>query len=162
MLYLNETIPLLDFSLSYRNRNKATINLLNSVEYTSSVNNEGTCIASLLHDSFSVKAAYNIKKIGWFRLNYKLDYYHESKVSNYKADIQVLNFSFDRSFLKGRFGIGFSVNDILNKGQSFSYTMTSESVNKSYIPSYGRYFIVSVSYKFNKPNPNANYNTPGF
>ncbi|MGN1226960.1 MAG: hypothetical protein ACI4TL_06970 [Candidatus Cryptobacteroides sp.] len=157
LIYLNESSPSLNLSLQYKNRKKASLSLRNVVNYNISINSEGSKVASLLHNTLSLNASYNIDKLGWFKLKYSWDINRNPDYSDFNSDIHVLNMAYYKYFLKGRLGLGISLNDLLNKGSLYEYSTGADYKKKSYAPSYGRYFIVTLAYKFNKTNPNAKY-----
>lgn len=64
--------------------------------------------------------------------------------------IHNLNVLISYSFLKDRLTVGLSGCDLLHKGTSYSIATDAYSISRSWEPSYGRYLLLTLSWRFGK------------
>lgn len=91
-----------------------------------------------------------------YQFNSVLEYLiYESKSSDYKQSIPLLNLSLSRFVLKAKSGeIRFAVNNVLDKNLGVSQTASVNYFERVTSNSLGRYYMVSFIYALNKPlNP---------
>ena len=69
-----------------------------------------------------------------------------------KVDIQRLNIEAGIDVFKGRCKITLSGYDLLSGGSEYSESFTESSYIKTWTPSYGRYCLLKLTYRFNNTN----------
>lgn len=87
-----------------------------------------------------------------YQLSASLDYLvYESKSTNFKQTIPLLNLSISRFVLKNNSGeIKFSVNNLLDQALGVNQTSSINYIERTTTNSLGRYYMVSFTYALNK------------
>jgi outer membrane receptor protein involved in Fe transport len=103
-----------------------------------------------INKTYSAEA--NLKFLKNYSLNANFDYLaYNSKTTNFKQTIPLLDLSVSRFVLKGNAGeLKFSVNNMLNKALGINQTATSNYLQRETTNSLGRYFMVSFTYALNR------------
>ena len=85
--------------------------------------------------------------------SYNFHYTKTSGVTDYSSSSHVLNASVGVKLLNGRLGISLSGTDLLGVNDSYTSRATSSYIKETWKPSYGRYFMLHLSWSFNKTSP---------
>ena len=96
----------------------------------------------------------SLTKYFWKTLKVVAQYnwHHTSYIGNgYPSfNMHEANLLIGKSFLKKRLFLSLTANDILNRGAGYSISTTPDSIIRTWTPSFGRYYLLSVSYRFNR------------
>ncbi|NJM25191.1 MAG: TonB-dependent receptor [Bacteroidia bacterium] len=94
----------------------------------------------------------NLTFLKKFQLNGELEYLvYESKSTNFRQDIPLLNISISRFVLKNNAGeLKFAVNNLMDKALGVSQTTSINYLERNTTNSLGRYFMLSFTYAINK------------
>ena len=60
-------------------------------------------------------------------------------------------------FMKGGLVVSLSVNDLLGKDNDYSITKNADSIVQSWLPTFGRYYMLTVSYRLNRTKPDLQF-----
>lgn len=86
-------------------------------------------------------------------VSYTHSFNKTSVMTNYSLSTHVLNASLGVKLLGGRLGISISGTDLLGVNDSYSSTFSSVAQTERWRPSFGRYFMLHLSWTFNKTSP---------
>ncbi|HEY9048945.1 MAG TPA: outer membrane beta-barrel family protein [Ohtaekwangia sp.] len=108
--------------------------------------------ANQLYFNKTFTAEANVSFLKNYQFTSSLEYLvYESKTSDYKQSIPLVNLSFSRFLLKAKSGeIRLSVNNLLNKNIGVSQTADVNYFQRQVSNSLGRYYMVSFIYALNK------------
>ncbi|MBR1573326.1 MAG: outer membrane beta-barrel protein [Bacteroidales bacterium] len=107
----------------------------------------------ILKNHFMAAPSVNFFKRWSVSANYSFIYNKTSGMSDYASSSHVLNASLGVKLLDGRLGISISGTDLLGINDSYNPTVTSAYIKESWKPSFGRYFMLHLSWSFNKTSP---------
>ena len=117
----------------------------------------GLEVTSMLKQNLRTYIRWNYAKAGFVNIDYQWlgFFYHGNTGVN--TDIHSLNAVAGIRLLKGRMGISVSCNDILNAGSYYTQTESSVSRQQIWRPSYGRYYLLNISYKIRSRDKDVRY-----
>ena len=132
-----------NFIFRYR---KFSLTLTPDMSYFHSDNNLGQNITSGWRFTGRLKTGYMLPLKIFLSAEMTGTYYIYTSGIGYNTDICALQCSVDRSFLKNRLKVKLSAMDLLSKGGAYSTRTTSNYYRQTWNPTYGRYFILSLTY----------------
>ena len=132
-----------NFIFRYR---KFSLPLTPDMSYFHSDNNLGQNITSGWRFTGRLKTGYMLPLKIFLSAEMAGTYYIYTSGIGYNTDICALQCSVDRSFLKNRLKVKLSAMDLLSKGGAYSTRTTSNYYRQTWNPTYGRYFILSLTY----------------
>lgn len=103
-----------------------------------------------LRNTLQATSKVDFLKIWSASASYSFGWSKTASVVDYSTSSHVLNASVGVKLLKGRLGISVSGTDLLGVNDSYSTTLNSVSLKESWKPSFGRYFLLHLSWTFNK------------
>ena len=117
----------------------------------------GLEIMRMLDHDLRAFARWSFARVGFVNIEYQWLGYHYYGGTGVDTNIHSLNAVTGIRLLKGRMGISVSCNDILNAGSSYTQTVSSVSRQQVWQPSYGRYYLLTLSYKIRSRNKDVQY-----
>lgn len=133
------------------------LRLNSNTEYFHSTNDLGQKLSVAWIESLSASGEFRIARYGFATVNYVWKMYRFMHDTGRDTDTHDLNAVFGWKFLKGRLGVSVSGHDLLNKGSIFSTFVDSNSSRQIWTPSYGRYFMLNISFRFNKTKSSTRF-----
>lgn len=97
----------------------------------------------------------NFAKRLFLNANYEYSLYQPIGDSGVRNQRNMLNVVAGCKFHKNRGAVSISCYDLLNRSTSFKTSMYSDYVRNGWTPTFGRYWTVNVSYRFNKTKSGA-------
>ena len=94
-------------------------------------------------------------KVTFANLSYTWDGYRFFKGTGRNMDIHNLNAVIGCRLLKNQMTISLSGHDLLNRGSIYSMTAGNNYISQTWTPSYGRYFMLNISYNLNRLGKNV-------
>lgn len=131
-----------------------------------SVNNSKTRSGEMQRSTLTGISQFSIKtlpsRLTFFDLDYYLTQNRSISGGNIRTDKHELNVSAGISLLKQSLNINLSVIDLLGKNGTYTETMNEHSFTQTWYPSFGRYFLVGIKYRFNHASKNNIYQPQGY
>lgn len=97
----------------------------------------------------------NFAKRFFFNVNYEYTLYKPLANAGSRHETNMLNAVAGYKFLKNMGAVSISCYDLLNRSTAFKTTMYSDYVRSGWTPTFGRYWSINVSYRFNKTKSGA-------
>ena len=97
----------------------------------------------------------NFAKHFFFNVNYEYTLYKPLADTGSRHETNMLNAVAGYKFLKNMGAVSISCYDLLNRNTAFKTTMYSDYVRSGWTPTFGRYWSINVSYRFNKTKSGA-------
>ena len=92
----------------------------------------------------------------FFNANYEYTLYKPLTGIGKRHETNMLNVVAGYRFLKNMGAISISCYDLLNRSTNFKTSMYSDYIRNGWTPTFGRYWSINVSYRFNKTKSGAN------
>ena len=148
-----ETAPALTVDFSTRVGKQTRLSFKDNIQDIHGNNKNGTMSHHILRHTYSASADLTLFKkmklsTSYSRNIFKPINHEEGK----KVDIQRLNIEAGIDVFKGRCKITLSGYDLLSGGSEYSESFTESSYIKTWTPSYGRYCLLKLTYRFNNTN----------
>lgn len=124
------------------------MSMSSSIKYTSSVNTGSDFRTSILSSRIGAGVTAVPSRNTNLELNYNWNPYR-NLVSGYSRDHHFLSASAGITLLKGDMTVSLDGIDLLNSGSVSSSLLSANSLTQSWRPVYGRYFLLSIKYRFN-------------
>lgn len=148
-----ETAPALAVKLYTKVGKQVRLSFNDSIQDVHGKNKSGTMSRHILRHTYSASADVTLFKILKVSTSYTRNMFKPiDHAGGKEVDIQRLNFSAGIDVLKGRCKITLSAYDLLSGGSEYSESFTESSYIKTWTPSYGRYCLLKLSYRFNNTN----------
>ena len=148
-----ETAPALTVDFSTRVGKQTRLSFKDNIQDVHGKNKSGTMSRHILRHTYSASADVTLFKILKVSTSYTRNMFKPiDHAGGKEVDIQRLNFSAGIDVLKGRCKITLSAYDLLSGGSEYSESFTESSYIKTWTPSYGRYCLLKLSYRFNNTN----------
>lgn len=149
LINLHEHTPSLEGRFSYRSRKGFRLSLNGNIGYINAKNNDGTLINNSITGKASVRITYK------FLNRYELEARNTFVANNvlnldYLYHKNTLSCSFTAEILKGRLYMTASGHDLLNKEPVYTIKYTGNSYVQEWKPTVGRYFMLTIKWKFRK------------
>ena len=97
----------------------------------------------------------NFAKRLFVNLNYEYTLYKPIGGSGVRDDRNMLNVAAGCKFHKNMGAVSITCYDLLNRSTAFKTNMFSDYVRNGWTPTFGRYWSVNISYRFNKTRSGA-------
>lgn len=151
-IYVKEFVPYINASALIRPNRKLILRANYYLNYFDSKNNLGQVLTRGITSGALASGQYNFGKRFFASANYAVDC---TKLSQVERLIQFhrLRASVGMNMLKGRMKISVSGNDLLNRGSSYTIAPANDHTLETWTPSYGRYYLVHISFRLNKMKP---------
>lgn len=149
-VYVRDFSPAVNTSINYRPNKSINCSLNYTFGYTESSNSLQHVLTQALRNSLSLKGTYNIGKYWLVGANYDLRSYSYINSTFDDVATHYLCAMAGVRLMDGRLRITLSGNDLLSKGYGYGISTTNDYVKQSWTPSYGRYYLLSVSFRLNK------------
>lgn len=125
------------------------LNVIEGFGYTNTWGDTSTA-GYTLRNKMQVNSMVNFLKRWSASASYSFVWSKTSSIVDYSTSSHVLNAAVGVKLLKGQLGISISGTDLLGVNDSYSTTLSSVSLKESWKPSFGRYFLLHLSWTFNK------------
>ena len=102
------------------------------------------------HESLSTSGSFQLPWDLFARYAYHLNAWKFLSSQGSDTAIHQLGLSLGRSFAKGRILLSFTAHDLLNSQPGYALTSFSTYTVQRWTPSYGRYYLLNLSFRFNK------------
>jgi hypothetical protein len=156
-VYVQDISPAVNTSLDYRPNKSTNCSLNYYLGYTESTNSLQQVLTQALRNSLSFKGTYNIGKYWFVGANYDLRSYSYINSTFDDVTTHYLSAKAGVRLMNGRLRITLSGNDLLNNGYGYGISTANDYVRQVWTPSYGRYYLLSVSWRLNKLQSATNY-----
>lgn len=123
--------------------------------YSKAVN--GLEVSSVLRQNLRAYVRWTFAVIGFANVEYQWMGYKYFRATGSDTNLHSLSAVTGVRLLKGRLGISISCNDILNAGSSYTQTVSSVKREQIWQPSYGRYYLLNISYRIKSRNKDVQY-----
>ena len=148
LLHLHEPGIKNELFMTYAPSRKLRISLESTTAYSFSISKDMRLHSVQEH----LKASVSYYFTDTFRILSTYVWTHHSMPSSTYIAINLheINLLLSKSFFKKRLVVAVSVNDILGSGSLFSAIRSADSLIRQWTPSSGRYYLLSVTYRFNR------------
>lgn len=123
---------------------------MNSVSYMRDKNNSLQVLSGGWSDIISASSEIRFLKNAFADVKYSCTMYRFNEGMGADTDIQNLNFALGCRLLKGNLGLSITGNDMLNDASSYRTSSTSSEFIQTWTPSFGRYYMLNIAYRFGK------------
>lgn len=120
-----------------------------------STNNLKERIAFAFHQNLKVNLGLKGPKVTFANLSYIWDGYRFFKGTGKDTHIHLLNAVIGCRLLKDQMTISLSGHDLLNSGSIYNMRTGSNYISQTWTPSYGRYFMLNISFRLNRLGKNV-------
>lgn len=152
---LSETSPFLRITPSINPAKWIRIHITSTSSLVHSTNNLKEKIALLFNQNIGTTVELKGPKITFANFNYLWNCYRFFRGTGTDTDIHNLNAVIGCRLLKNQMTISLSGHDLLNNGSIYSMTTGSNFLSQRWTPSYGRYFMLNISFRFNRLGNNV-------
>jgi outer membrane receptor protein involved in Fe transport len=94
-------------------------------------------------------------KATFANLGYTWNSYRYFKGTGKDMDTHNLNAVIGIKLLKDQMTVSFSGHDLLNSGSIYTMSTSSNYLSQTWTPSYGRYFMLNISFRLNRLGKNV-------
>lgn len=152
---LSEVCPSILIGPTIYPANWIRINLYSTSKIIHSTNNLKEQIAFAFNQNIRADLELKGPKYTFVNASYRWDGYRFFKGTGKDTDIHSLNAVIGCRLLKNQITISISGHDLLNSGSIYSMTTGNNYISQTWTPSYGRYFMLNISYNLNKLGKNV-------
>lgn len=150
--------PGLRWSFTWNPKWSVRAGLTHSLDYTyASSRKMVEPVSSRLSSALGVNGSFTFLKKCFCNLSYRWNTTRFFAATGRSQDFHILDAVLGVRLLNGRLGISVSCNDALNAGGAVSLQNTALMRSQTWRPSYGRYYLLNVSFRLNKKNPGREY-----
>ena len=149
-LFSRDLTPKVHFTARFRPIKNLSGFISTNISYLQSKNSLGEMLTQAVNSSVNTSLTYNAGKYLFFGSKYNISN-HTFLYGNLPAVTHHnLSASVGAKFMKGRLKITLSGNDLLNSGASYSIATKDDHTVQTWSPTYGRFYLLTVSYRLNK------------
>lgn len=145
-------------SLMARPSGKIRVDLLEIPSYRITIL-DGQTVSNRFENILSIFGQFSFLKVGFIQCKYAWQVYRFFDRTGHDFDQHNMTLAIGCRLLKGRLGISLSANDLLNRGTSMTVTSDAGFRSQIWDPSYGRYYLLSLSFRLNKTKSNVQTET---
>lgn len=157
---LREISPSVMYNTRYSVGSKVRFSSEGTISYVRSYTESGSFSRNLIRGSVRSEIKTVPVKRTYADLYYNWTPLREFSGKWNKNDFHELNVNVGMSLMKQALRIGFAGLNLLNSSQVYSSITTPDNLTNSWKPSFGRTFLITLSYRFNTINP-GNYSSAG-
>jgi hypothetical protein len=128
-----------------------------NLTYLQSKNSLGEMLTQAINGTASASLTYNIGKYLFISPKYSIRNHTFLYGSLPAITHHNLGAGIGARFLKGRMKITLSGNDLLNSGASYSIATKDDHTVQTWSPTYGRFYLLTVSFRLNKLQPKTQF-----
>lgn len=139
-----------DVLMSWRPSSICRFRLLAHPSYSEYSNDSGKMLSRLLTAEMSAEAEVNFAGNGYVSAKYGFDGYYCMGGIGSDVNTQDLNASIGWKFFGKSLTVALKGIDLLNRGSLYSHVVTAESSSQAWIPQYGRYFMLSITWHYRR------------
>jgi hypothetical protein len=137
---------------SHTGTKKINMYVNSRTSYIHSRSSSGITVMNAITEDLFLSLKGSFLKNGFAALGYGYNLHHYFSQSDNNAYTNNLNALIGVKLMKKRLTLSISGHDLLNQGSLYSITSSATSIQQSWTPSYGRYFMLNLSFRFNKMN----------
>ena len=156
-LFVRESCPAFNLRLIYRPNRNLTASLSGNVKYVDSKSSGDRLMTSCLNAGITTSGEYNIGKLFFLKGSYSFSACSILDGIGNSCDYHRVGAAVGVRLNKGMVRITLSGNDLLNSSTSYSVSTVDDYVLQRWIPSYGRYYLATISFRLNKMQPSASF-----
>ncbi len=157
LVNLHEIVPSFEARVGYSPSRITRLSVTGRVGYVHSSNSIGLSMPDMVTSGLGFSGRVQFLKFFLARLEYSFNAHNYLSHDFSDMYINRLDALVSVSLLKGRMGISISGNDLLSRGNSLSIINDANYRSMTWTPSWGRYFMLSVSYRFNRTSSKTSF-----
>lgn len=146
---MNTHAPSISLGYDYRNR-YISMKMSARTMYQHSSNNIGQTLNESLMQTFNASFYGNFLKICFGGANYSMALYRNLSGVGSDNLNHIVNAEIGIKLLKKKMSLSISGHDLLSGTSTYSNTVFNNYVVQTWVPSYGRYFMLNLKYDFSK------------
>ena len=156
-LYSRDLTPIFHITARFRPTKNLSGFLSSDITYLQSKNSLGEMLTQAVNSSVKTSLTYNVGKYLFFGSQYGISN-HSFLYGNLPAVTHHnLSACVGAKFIKGRLKLTLSGNDLLNSGASYSIATKDDHTVQTWSPTYGRFYLLTVSFRLNKLQPKTKF-----
>ena len=157
LVFVNYVSPKLSVNAQIRPSKNINSTVYCSIGMLEAKDSLSGVLTKTINGHLGISGTYNIGKHFFIKARYSLSDNHLLLPSTNNITYQYLATSVGIKLMKSRLRISLSGNDLLNRGSSYSVIAAEDYTRESWIPSYGRYYLITASFRLNKLKPTTKF-----